>query len=100
MNPTDDMPALDAEQFATPEAERFSRTHSQHAPRILLLYGSLRKRSFSRLVIEESARLLERMGAEVRIFKCQMTRSADHTDKGATTNKYLLAHFASPPFAK
>ncbi|PWN56635.1 arsenical resistance protein ArsH [Abyssibacter profundi] len=71
MNPTDDMPALDAEQFAKPEAERFSRTHSQHAPRILLLYGSLRKRSFSRLVIEESARLLERMGAEVRIFNPQ-----------------------------
>ena len=57
--------------FFTPEAERFSRTHSQHAPRILLLYGSLRKRSFSRLVIEESARLLERMGAEVRIFNPQ-----------------------------
>ena len=71
MNPSDDMPALDAEQFTTPEAERFSRTHSQHAPRILLLYGSLRKRSFSRLVIEESARLLERMGAEVHIFNPQ-----------------------------
>ena len=54
-----------------PSCVGFSRTHSQHAPRILLLYGSLRKRSFSRLVIEESARLLERMGAEVRIFNPQ-----------------------------
>jgi arsenic resistance protein ArsH len=34
----------------------------------LLLYGSLRERSFSRLLIEEAARLLERMGAEVRIY--------------------------------
>ncbi len=38
------------------------------APRILLLYGSLRERSFSRLVVEESARLLRLFGAETRIF--------------------------------
>ena len=41
---------------------------STHAPRILLLYGSLRERSFSRLVVEESARLLQQMGAETRVF--------------------------------
>lgn len=39
-----------------------------HKPRILLLYGSTRPRSFSRLVIEEAARLLEHLGAEARIF--------------------------------
>lgn len=39
-----------------------------HPPRILLLYGSLRERSFSRLLIEEAARLLTHMGAEVTIF--------------------------------
>jgi arsenic resistance protein ArsH len=39
-----------------------------HKPRILLLYGSTRERSFSRLVIEEAARLLEQFGAETRIF--------------------------------
>jgi len=38
------------------------------APRILLLYGSLRKRSFSRLCVEEAARLLRLFGAETRIF--------------------------------
>lgn len=38
------------------------------APRILLLYGSLRERSFSRLCIEEAARLLQLFGAETRIF--------------------------------
>lgn len=37
-------------------------------PRILLLYGSLRERSFSRLAVEEAARLLELFGAETRIF--------------------------------
>jgi arsenical resistance protein ArsH len=37
-------------------------------PRILLLYGSLRDRSYSRLVVEESARLLRYFGCETRIF--------------------------------
>ena len=41
---------------------------SVHKPRILLLYGSLRERSFSRLAVEESARLLTAFGAETRIF--------------------------------
>jgi len=40
----------------------------QPAPRILLLYGSLRERSFSRLAVEEAARLLRFFGAETRIF--------------------------------
>lgn len=40
----------------------------QPPPRILLLYGSLRERSFSRLAIEEAARLLQLFGAETRIF--------------------------------
>jgi arsenical resistance protein ArsH len=39
-----------------------------HAPRILLLYGSLRLRSFSRFLTLEAARLLEALGAETRIF--------------------------------
>lgn len=39
-----------------------------HPPRILLLYGSLRQRSFSRLLTEEAARILERLGCETRIF--------------------------------
>ncbi len=41
---------------------------ASHPPRILMLYGSLRKRSFSRLLTYEAARLLQTMGAEVRIF--------------------------------
>ena len=39
-----------------------------HPPRILILYGSLRARSFSRLSAEEAGRILVRLGAEVRFF--------------------------------
>ena len=39
-----------------------------HKPRVLMLYGSLRERSYSRLATEEAARILGRLGAEVRIF--------------------------------
>jgi arsenic resistance protein ArsH len=41
---------------------------SGEPPRILLLYGSLRERSFSRLAVEEAARLLRFFGADTRIF--------------------------------
>lgn len=55
-------------QMHAPHATDFSSTASQHKSRILLLYGSLRERSYSRLVIEESARLLTYFGAEAKIF--------------------------------
>jgi len=41
---------------------------NSHKPKILMLYGSLRERSFSRLLTEEAARIIEFMGAEVKIF--------------------------------
>ncbi|MEH0164866.1 arsenical resistance protein ArsH [Roseateles microcysteis] len=62
-------PALNAELFEVPTQERLSvPARSQHRPRFLLLYGSLRERSYSRLLTYEAARLLEAMGGEVRIF--------------------------------
>lgn len=48
--------------------ERFSSKKVGHAPRILMLYGSVRERSYSRLATEEAGRLLTAMGADVRIF--------------------------------
>lgn len=64
-----DLPQLDATLFCVPNATQLrSVSPSTHAPRILLLYGSLRERSFSRLLVEEAARLLSAMGAEVRVF--------------------------------
>ncbi|HYQ50675.1 MAG TPA: arsenical resistance protein ArsH [Pseudomonas sp.] len=61
----DELPNLDLSLFgdAPPEARA-----SNHKPRILLLYGSTRERSFSRLLVEEAARLLEHFGAQTRIF--------------------------------
>lgn len=64
-----DLPNLDRDSFAVPTSEQvFQATPSSHRPRILLLYGSLRQRSFSRLVVDEAARLLQAMGAETRVF--------------------------------
>lgn len=62
----DFLPALDR-RFAHERPGRLLGPDEQ-PPRILLLYGSLRERSFSRLVTEEAARLLRHFGAETRIF--------------------------------
>ena len=62
----DTLPALDT-KYAMRNPAR-SLGPNDPPPRILLLYGSLRERSFSRLAIEEAARLLRYFGAETRIF--------------------------------
>jgi arsenic resistance protein ArsH len=62
------MPNLDITQFHAPQIHDFVKNNNADKPKILLLYGSLRTRSFIRLVVEESARLLDAMGAETRIF--------------------------------
>jgi arsenic resistance protein ArsH len=60
---------LDKQLFDAPiTAEKLAAAQPAHPPRILLLYGSVRERSFSRFATEEAARLLEAMGAEVKIF--------------------------------
>ena len=63
-----DLPQLDTASFAIPSAAQLQQPQPSHAPRFLLLYGSLRTRSFSRLLTEEAARILTLMGGEVRIF--------------------------------
>ena len=63
------LPAVNEQAFEVPGlAELEPQPGFDYRPRILLLYGSLRERSYSRLLVEEAARLLERMGAETRIF--------------------------------
>ncbi|OYY15430.1 MAG: arsenical resistance protein ArsH [Polynucleobacter sp. 35-46-11] len=61
-------PALVEDLFQIPELEKLSIQADDHAPRFLLLYGSLRERSYSRLLTFEAARLLTAMGGEVKIF--------------------------------
>lgn len=63
-----DLPNIDAGAFAIPDAAALQPAALVHRPRILLLYGSLRERSFSRFATIEAARLLETFGAETRIF--------------------------------
>lgn len=53
--------AIDVDALAAPGA-------ALHAPRILVLYGSLRSRSYSRFLAEEAARVLRWFGCEVRLF--------------------------------
>ncbi|KYC25368.1 arsenical resistance protein ArsH [Pseudomonas sp. ABFPK] len=63
------IPNIDNDLVDLPTAEKLAiAQQSTHKPRILLLYGSTRERSFSRLLTEEAARLLEHFGAETRIF--------------------------------
>lgn len=62
----DHLPALDP-AFAI-RRPALGLGDDQPPPRILLLYGSLRERSFSRLAVEEAARLLRFFGADTRIF--------------------------------
>ena len=60
---------LDPKFLAKVDAGRLEvSTPATHPPRILLLYGSLRERSFSRLLVEEAARILQALGCETRVF--------------------------------
>ena len=63
------LPNLQPGLLGRPAMERLvPAAWSLHAPRFLLLYGSLRERSYSRLAVEEAGRLLRAMGGEVRMF--------------------------------
>jgi len=63
------LPLVEDALLDTPTYDKLSLPGgATHPPRILLLYGSLRERSYSRLLTEEAARILTRLGAETRIF--------------------------------
>ncbi|WP_137167304.1 arsenical resistance protein ArsH [Salinimonas lutimaris] len=75
------MPNIDNALFTLPAAQDFVPADDSRKPKILLLYGSLRKRSFSRLLVEEAARMLEAMGAETRIFNPEGLPQTDTADE-------------------
>jgi hypothetical protein len=62
----DHLPALDTAFVHRRPASGLATAEPK--PKFLLLYGSLRERSFSRFAVEEAARLLQFFGAETRIF--------------------------------
>lgn len=65
----DDLPNVDPELLALPDLRSLRPiTPTTHPPRILLLYGSLRERSYSRFLAREAQRLLETFGAETRLY--------------------------------
>jgi arsenic resistance protein ArsH len=63
-----DLPNISPQSLALPDTAALRPVVSHHKPRILLLYGSLRERSYSRFLTMEAAQLLEAFGAETRIF--------------------------------
>jgi arsenic resistance protein ArsH len=63
-----DLPAVDCGHFVVPDPARLTGPVSRHRPRILLLQGSLRARSYSRFLADEAERLLVAMGCETRRF--------------------------------
>lgn len=64
-----DLPGISERHLDTPDLQKLEpATISQHAPRILLLYGSLRATSYSRLLTLEAQRILRRFGANARVF--------------------------------
>jgi arsenic resistance protein ArsH len=63
------LPNIRPDNFDIPNLDKLAPAGDfSHPPRILLLYGSLRERSFSRFLTEEAARILEQFGAEVKMF--------------------------------
>lgn len=69
VDPLDPTPNLDKTISGPADSEKLLSPETvSHKPRILLLHGSLRARSFSRLVNQEAARILEHLGAETRMF--------------------------------
>lgn len=66
---TSDLLNTSAQYLHTPSADKLAVPGpSTHPPRILLLYGSLRERSYSRLLTLEAERLLRHYGAETRVY--------------------------------
>ncbi|MFA5900747.1 MAG: arsenical resistance protein ArsH [Hyphomicrobium sp.] len=64
-----DLPNITASAFQVPDVSTVeSAVPMTHKPRILILYGSVRQRSYSRFLALEAQRLLEAFGCEARIF--------------------------------
>jgi arsenic resistance protein ArsH len=66
---TKDLPNIEPDSFQRPDLDTLSLLGEPgHPPRVLMLYGSLRGRSYSRFLTLEAKRVLEALGAEVKVF--------------------------------
>src|SRR5690554_47305 len=63
-----DLPHLAADLLPGPRHDALGVDATAPAPRILLLYGSLRPQSYSRKLALEAERILRHLGAETRVF--------------------------------
>jgi arsenical resistance protein ArsH len=87
-----ELPNIAADAFEVPDRLRLTAPDLAHKPRILMLYGSLRERSYSRLLTFEAQRLLEAFGAEVRIFHANgLPLPGDTTDDHPKVQELLEA---------
>ena len=77
-----DTPQIDHGSFSSiDEKVLLNQKNIEHKPRVLLLYGSLRERSFSRLMTEEAARVLSLLGAETKTFNPSGLPLPDDSDE-------------------
>ena len=68
MSDPEALPNIIPAAFEIPDTARLQTSQTGLPPRVLLLYGSLRQRSYSRFLTLEAGRLLDALGAETRIF--------------------------------
>jgi len=86
------MPALRRDMLVAPDLTRLEpATRAVHPPRILLLYGSLRERSYSRLLVLEAERLLRLLGCETRVYDPAGLPQPDHAPRDHPKVAELLA---------
>jgi len=86
----DNLPNVAEELFARSIPTSLGLAEGEHKPRILLLYGSNRERSYSRLLTQEAACLLEAFGAETRIFDPSGLPMPDDADSSHPKVKELI----------
>lgn len=63
-----DTPNINEAELKAIDFDQLRAPYSAHPPRILLLYGSLRDESYSRKSAFEAERILQKLGAETRVF--------------------------------
>lgn len=63
-------------------AQDLQKSKNNNRIKVLVLYGSLRQRSYSRLVALEASRILFRLGCDVRVFNPEGLPVKNDTDHG------------------